>query len=91
MAVKMRLTRMGSKRKPFYRIVVADSRSPRDGRIIEQVGYYNPVSKDEDNVKLEEEKVLDWLKKGAKPSDTVRNILSKNGIMEKFHNHKYSK
>lgn len=91
MAVKMRLTRMGSKRNPFYRIVVADSRSPRDGRIIEQVGTYNPVSKEEENVKLDEEKVFDWLKKGAKPSDTVRNILSKRGIMEKFHNDKYSK
>lgn len=91
MAVKIRLTRMGSKRNPFYRIVVADARSPRDGRIIEQIGSYNPVSKSEDNVVLDNEKALEWLQNGAKPSDTVRNILSDKGIMEQYHNAKFGK
>lgn len=91
MAVRLRLTRMGSKKNPYYRIVVADSRSPRDGRIIEQLGSYNPVSKDENNVTLDEEKALEWLQHGAKPSDTVRNILSTRGIMERYHNAKIGK
>lgn len=91
MATKIRLTRMGSKRNPFYRIVVADSRSPRDGRIIEQIGSYDPITKNEDNVVLNEEKALEWLRNGAKPSDTVRNIFSKQGLMEKFHNEKFGK
>lgn len=90
MAVKIRLKRMGSKRKPFYRIVVADSRSPRDGRFIEEVGTYNPVAK-EDQVTIKEESVLNWLANGAQPSDTVRNILSREGIMKKFHDSKNSK
>jgi len=90
MAVKIRLKRMGSKKNPFYRMVVADSRSPRDGRIIESIGTYNPVTEPAD-VKLDEELVLKWLSNGAKPSDTVRNILSKQGIMQKFHEAKYSK
>lgn len=87
MAVKIRLKRMGSKRNPFYRIVVADSRSPRDGRQIEQIGTYNPVV-DPVEVKIDEEKALKWLANGAKPSDTVRNLLSKQGIMQKFHEQK---
>ncbi|WP_052256633.1 30S ribosomal protein S16 [Salinicoccus sp. YB14-2] len=91
MAVKLRLTRMGSKRNPYYRIVVADARSPRDGRIIEQIGSYNPVSKEEENITLDEDKAMQWLKDGAKPSDTVRNILSRKGVMEKFHNEKLGK
>lgn len=91
MAVKIRLTRMGSKRNPFYRIVVADARSPRDGRIIEQIGSYNPVSKSEENVVLDNEKALEWLQQGAKPSDTVRNIFSDRGIMEQYHNAKFGK
>ncbi|EXJ22536.1 SSU ribosomal protein S16p [Alkalibacterium sp. AK22] len=90
MAVKIRMKRMGSKRNPFYRLVVADSRAPRDGRIIEQVGTYNPVSEPAE-VKVDEELVLKWLKDGAKPSDTVKNLLSKEGIMKKFHDEKYSK
>lgn len=90
MAVKIRLKRMGSKRKPFYRIVVADSRSPRDGRFIEEIGYYNPVVEPV-QVKIDEESVLRWLSNGAQPSDTVRNILSREGIMQKFHDSKYSK
>ena len=87
MAVKIRLQRMGSKRNPFYRIVVADSRSPRDGRQIEQIGTYNPVVNPVE-VKIDEAKALDWMTKGAKPSDTVRNLFSKEGIMKKFHDQK---
>ena len=90
MAVKIRLKRMGSKRNPFYRIVVADSRSPRDGRFIETVGTYNPVV-DPAEVKVDEESVLKWLANGAQPSDTIRNILSKEGIMKKFHEQKQGK
>jgi small subunit ribosomal protein S16 len=90
MAVKIRLKRMGAKKSPFYRIVVADSRSPRDGRFIESVGTYNPVAQPA-QVELNEELVLKWLNNGAKPSDTVRNLFSKQGIMEKFHNAKLSK
>ena len=90
MAVKIRLKRMGSKKKPFYRIVVADSRSPRDGRFIETVGTYNPL-KNPAEVVLKEEDVLNWLQKGAQPSDTVRNILSKEGIIQKHHEAKFAK
>ncbi|HCS93790.1 MAG: 30S ribosomal protein S16 [Bavariicoccus seileri] len=90
MSVKIRLKRMGSKKAPFYRIVVADSRSPRDGRIIEKVGTYNPLSTPE-TVTLDEELVLKWLGNGAQPSDTVKNILSRQGVMKKFHDQKYSK
>ena len=90
MAVKIRLKRMGSKKNPFYRVVVADSRAPRDGRFIETVGTYNPLV-EENQVTLKEERVLEWLSKGAQPSDTVRNILSKEGVMKKFHESKFSK
>ncbi|MGX4645157.1 30S ribosomal protein S16 [Holzapfeliella sp. JNUCC 80] len=90
MAVKIRMRRMGSKRKPFYRLVVADSRSPRDGRFIEEVGYYNPLS-NPTQLKLEEDSILEWLQKGAQPSDTVRSLLSGAGIMKKLHESKYSK
>ncbi|OCL27051.1 30S ribosomal protein S16 [Orenia metallireducens] len=83
MAVKIRLKRMGSKRNPFYRLVVADSRKPRDGRFIEELGYYNPTT-DPETVKVNEEAALNWLSNGAQPSDTVRNILSRQGIMKKF-------
>ena len=76
MSVKIRMRRMGSKRKPFYRIVVADSRMPRDGRFIEEVGYYNPLT-NPDEVKLEEDKIFEWLEKGAQPSDTVRSYFQK--------------
>lgn len=89
MAVKIRMKRMGSKLKPFYRVVVADSRAPRDGRFIEEVGYYNPLK--ENDLKLNEEVIMDWLKKGAQPSDTVRNLLQKQGVMKKFHEYKMSK
>ena len=90
MAVKIRLKRMGSRKSPFYRIVVADSRSPRDGRYIETVGTFNPLTQPE-TVVINEESVLSWLSKGAQPSDTVRTLLSSKGILEKFHNAKYSK
>ncbi|EGQ27335.1 30S ribosomal protein S16 [Sporosarcina newyorkensis 2681] len=90
MAVKIRLKRMGAKKSPFYRIVVADARAPRDGRQIETVGTYNPLTKPA-TVNINEELALKWLQDGAKPSDTVRNLFSEQGIMEKFHNAKYSK
>lgn len=90
MAVKIRLKRMGSKRKPFYRVVVADSRSPRDGRYIDQIGTYNPVVNPVE-VKIDDVKALDWMTKGAKPSDTVRNLFSEQGIMKKFHEAKNQK
>lgn len=90
MSVKIRMRRMGSKRKPFYRIVVADSRMPRDGRFIEEVGYYNPLTNPEE-VKLEEDKIFEWLEKGAQPSDTVRSLLSKAGLMTRYHDAKYGK
>lgn len=85
MAVKIRLKRMGAKKAPFYRIIVADSRSPRDGRFIENLGTYNPLTNPAE-ITVKEEETLNWLSKGAQPTDTVRNILSKAGIMEKFHN-----
>ena len=89
-AVKIRLKRMGSKRKPFYRIVVADSRSPRDGRFIEAVGYYNPLTNPVD-LKLNEEDILNWLQKCAQTSDTVRNLLGSKGIMQKYHEARFAK
>lgn len=82
--VKIRLNRMGAKRQPFYRIVVADSRSPRDGRFIEIVGNYDP-KKDPAIINVDEEKVIAWIQKGAQPTDTVRSLLSKKGIMQKIH------
>ncbi|MCZ3393243.1 30S ribosomal protein S16 [Enterococcus faecium] len=90
MSVKIRLKRMGSKKRPFYRVVVADSRSTRDGRFIAQVGTYNPLTEPA-SVKLEEEEILNWLNNGAQPSDTVKNIFSKAGIMKKYHEAKYTK
>lgn len=90
MSVKIRLTRMGSKKKPYYRINVADSRSPRDGRFIETIGTYNPLLNPAE-VSINEELALQWLANGAQPSDTVRNLLSQQGIMKKFHESKFSK
>ena len=81
MAVKIRLKRMGAKKRPFYRLVAADSRSPRDGKFIENLGTYNPL---DGKVEVKEEEVMKWLGTGAIPTDTARNILSKAGIMEKF-------
>ena len=87
MAVKIRLKRMGSKQKPFYRVVVADSRSPRDGKVIEELGYYNPITEPAD-IKISEELTMKWLHQGAQPTDTVKKIFTKVGINEKFHNEK---
>ena len=90
MAVKLRLKRMGSKQKPFYRIVAADSRCPRDGRFIETVGTYNPL-KNPTEIKVDEEKALTWLNNGAQPTDTVRSILTESGIMKKYADSKTKK
>ena len=90
MAVKLRLKRMGAKKKPFYRIVAADSRSPRDGRFIETVGTYNPVTEPAE-IKVDEEIALKWLRNGAIPTDTVRTLFRNQGILEKFHNEKNGK
>ena len=90
MAVKIRLKRMGANKKPFYRIVVADSRAPRDGRFIEVVGTYNPITEPAE-VKVNEELALKWLQNGAIPTDTVRDLLRKQGVMEKFHNIRMTK
>ena len=81
MAVKIRLNRMGAKKNPFYRVVVADSRAPRDGRFIEILGNYDP-SKQPAVVNLDEAKVLDWMNKGAQPTDTVKALLKQNGIID---------
>ena len=80
MAVKIRLRRMGAKKAPFYRIVVADSRYPRDGRFIEEIGYVNPLT-DPPDVKLDSEKAQQWIKNGAQPTDTVKDILKKQGVI----------
>lgn len=90
MAVKLRLMRMGAKKKPFYRIVAADSRTKRDGKYIELVGTYNPVT-DPAEIKVNEEVALKWLSNGAIPTDTVKSIFRKVGINEKFHNAKNAK
>ncbi|HEX9716996.1 MAG TPA: 30S ribosomal protein S16 [Actinomycetota bacterium] len=83
MATRIRLRRMGAKKRPFYRVVVADQRSPRDGRFIEIIGKYHPM--DEPSViEIDEAKALDWLRKGAQPSQTVQVLLTKSGIWEKF-------
>lgn len=81
MAVKIRLRRMGAKKVPFYRIVVADSRSPRDGRCIEEIGYYNPLTEPA-TVKVDVERAKAWMKNGAQPSDTVRALLRQTGVFE---------
>ena len=78
MAVKIRLKRLGAKKAPFYRIVVADSRYPRNGRFIDEVGYYDPM-KNPAEIKLDNEKVQTWLKNGAQPTDTVKALIAKNG------------
>jgi small subunit ribosomal protein S16 len=80
--VKIRLRRMGKRNRPFYRVVVADSRCPRDGRFIDTIGHYNPLT-DPATVDINEEKALKWLRSGAQPTDTVRSLLAKLGIMEK--------
>ena len=79
--VKMRLTRMGQKKAPFYRVVVADSRYPRDGRFIEEIGYYNPLTEPAE-IKLDADKAKAWLAKGAQPTETVKSLLKKSGIVD---------
>ncbi len=83
MAVKIRMKRMGAKKRPFYRLVVADSRSPRDGRFIEEIGYYNPLTEPVE-IKINEERAIKWLKDGAQPTDTVRDLFKKNGVYDKM-------
>ncbi|HHZ03848.1 MAG: 30S ribosomal protein S16 [Acetomicrobium sp.] len=83
MAVRIRLARHGRKKRPFYRLVVADSRSPRDGKFIEMIGTYNPLT-DPADVKVNEERAMYWLKVGAQPSETARSLLRKVGVWDKF-------
>jgi small subunit ribosomal protein S16 len=90
MAVKLRLKRMGAKQAPVYRIVAADSRSPRDGRFIEIVGFYNPTTQPAE-LKVDEALALKWLSQGALPTDTVRNLFSTAGVMKKWHEAKKQK
>lgn len=80
MAVKIRLRRMGAKKAPFYRVVVADSRYPRDGRFIEEIGFYNPMTEPAE-IKIDADKAKKWISNGAQPTDTVKNILKKEGIL----------
>ena len=80
MAVKIRLKRMGAKKAPFYRVAVADSRYPRDGRFIEEIGYYNPLT-DPVTVQIDPEKAKKWIENGAQPTETVKTLLKKNGIL----------
>lgn len=82
MATRIRLKRMGAKKKPFYRIVVADSRSPRDGRFIEEIGHYDPC-KNPVEVRIDDERAVQWLKNGAQPSETVKALLKKAGLIDK--------
>ncbi len=79
--VKIRLKRIGMKKKPFYRVVVADIRSPRDGRFIEEIGYYDPMKSPAD-IKIDNEKAIQWMKNGAQPTDTVRVLLKKSGAIQ---------
>ncbi|MDD2212414.1 MAG: 30S ribosomal protein S16 [Clostridia bacterium] len=83
MATRIRLRRMGAKKAPFYRLVVADSRAPRDGRFIEEIGYYDPTKKPT-VININEERALYWLKTGAQPSETVRSLFNKTGILAKL-------
>jgi len=81
MAVKIRLKRMGMKKMPFYRVVVADERAPRDGRFIEEIGYYNPMTEPA-TIKIDAEKAQQWIKNGAQPTETARTLLKKSGVIE---------
>ena len=76
MSVKIRLKRFGSKKRPYYRIVVMDSRSPRDGKTLEEVGFYHPIEAEEKQLSIKEDRIRSWLEKGARPSDTVRKLLN---------------
>lgn len=90
MAVKIRLRRMGTHKRPFYRVIVADARSPRNGRFIEEIGYYNPLTEPK-QVKIDEEKAVKWLVTGAQPTEVVKKLFASNGITEKFEAVKISK
>ncbi|MBE6575293.1 MAG: 30S ribosomal protein S16 [Ruminococcaceae bacterium] len=79
--VKMRLRRMGAKKAPFYRVVIADGRSPRDGRFIDEIGYYNPLTNPVE-IKIDAEKAKTWLANGAQPTETVKSLLKKSGIVD---------
>jgi len=81
MAVKMRLTRIGKKKTPFYRVVIADARAPRDGRFVEEIGYYNPLTEPAE-IKIDAEKAKQWIANGAQPTDTVKALLKKSGIVD---------
>jgi ribosomal protein S16 len=83
MSVKIRLKRFGTKMRPFYRIVVMDSRVPRDGVCLDEIGIYHPIEKEEKQIVIDEAKAKDWISKGALPSDTVRGLLNKKGIQVK--------
>ena len=87
MAVKLRLKRMGAKKAPFYRVVAADSRSPRDGRFIEEIGTYNPITEPAE-IKIDKDAAIKWIGNGAQPTDTVRALFRKSGILEAIHNSK---
>ncbi len=89
MAVKIRLRRMGAKKRPFYRFVVADSRSPRNGRFIEEIGFYNPIL-DPVEIKIKEDRAIKWLRDGATPTDTVRGLMNRLGIIEKAKDRSYT-
>ena len=90
MSVKIRLNRMGAKKSPFYRVVVADSRFPRDGRFIEILGHYDSTTQPA-VIKIDEEKAISWLQKGAQPTDTVKTLFNKTGISQKWDELKRSK
>lgn len=83
MAVRIRLKRMGAKKAPFYRLVVSDSRTPRDGRFIEEIGYYNPRT-DPIDLKIKEDRAISWMKNGAQPSETVKSLFTKAGLYKKL-------
>jgi len=85
LATRIRLTRMGRRNRPYFRMVIADSRARRDGKYIEWVGTYDPMKSKTDRVTLKEDRIIEWLKNGAEPSETVKNILSDAGLMLKFH------
>ena len=83
MAVKIRLKRMGAHKAPFYRVIIADSRSPRDGRFIDEIGYYNPLTTPK-TIKIDEEKAMQWIKNGAQPTDVVKRLFTVTGLNEKL-------
>ena len=83
MSVKIRLKRFGTKRRPYYRIVVVDTRAPRDGKTIEEVGFYHPIEVEDKQIKLKEDRIQSWLDKGARPSETVRRLLNRQNFQAK--------